>query len=238
MSIQSRESSEHEERLVLLPWFVNRTLEVVQRENVSMHVGRCESCQREVRFLSLLNETLRNDAQNGYHANVDVEKSLAIMMSRIDAEERRQGTMLSRVSFSSHWINNVSQFAKILGGTQWGAAAIMVLLVVVSGIQWFHSPPDSDYSVLSSSGLQSTSMRLSVIPTSAERWDQVQSAIKEEFDRLGHSIGVRKTGIGEFIVVLEGDGGIDELSEMIGDLESMELIKQVKLRPLHRYEVN
>ena len=53
-------STEHESMDLLLPWFVNRTLEPHEHERVRRHLDACEECRDAVSLLSTVESTLRH----------------------------------------------------------------------------------------------------------------------------------------------------------------------------------
>ena len=73
----------HREAFELLPWYVNRTLEEDERQEVRGHLGNCLVCRREVAFLERLDRAVV--------ASPDVDftpkRAFAGLWQRIDAAE-------------------------------------------------------------------------------------------------------------------------------------------------------
>ncbi|MGR8947529.1 MAG: hypothetical protein ACU84Q_05740 [Gammaproteobacteria bacterium] len=71
--------SDHESVWQLLPWFVNGTLEGLERRLVTRHVNECLICKREVRGLSKLASAMRSRPKN-----VACENALAELHRRMN----------------------------------------------------------------------------------------------------------------------------------------------------------
>lgn len=226
MSNQSMNFSDHDKIVSMLPWFVNRTLETQHRQTVLDHIKRCDSCQREVEFLRNLNEAVQDNARNNYTRHVDIEKSMASVMDRIDSEKGRKTTFSgwlkqkldSGLSFTSHM-----QFP------QWSAPALAAILMLILGSQYYNNQSDGDFSVLSSSDNVDMSIRVLVDMTVVADVEQVQSYIQGEVARLGHSADIQLIGSEEYIITFSDNVGIPELSKFIADLENQEQIRRATI---------
>ena len=53
--------SQHEEVVLLLPWYVNETLQAAERERVAKHISRCGECADSVASMKLLRDDLADD---------------------------------------------------------------------------------------------------------------------------------------------------------------------------------
>ena len=53
--------SQHEEVVLLLPWYVNETLQSAERERVAKHISRCGECADSVASMVLLRDELADD---------------------------------------------------------------------------------------------------------------------------------------------------------------------------------
>jgi len=156
------DSQEHEKIMAMLPWYVNRTLELSDRQIVSDHLDQCEECQSEVDFLNTMNQVVEDDADVSYRAHADVDKSLANVMQRIDAEEAQISSKTPKSSLLLHKLNQLFFLPGNLSVPQWGATAIAGILVAVLGVWLYSNDAANDYSVLSSADISDSSLQLSV----------------------------------------------------------------------------
>ncbi|GJM15777.1 MAG: hypothetical protein DHS20C13_11040 [Thermodesulfobacteriota bacterium] len=78
----------HEEINLLLPWYLNGTLESEEKEIVKKHLSDCSLCHMEIEELKMLRSTVleANEAQNEM-LSVPVEKMEMNVMDRIDSFE-------------------------------------------------------------------------------------------------------------------------------------------------------
>ncbi len=231
MSNETGNHPDHEEIFSLLPWYANQTLEGHQRAAVSSHLEGCEECQRELQFLTSLNDSARSDAQHVYSLHADVEKDLASVMSRVDTHPHQTNTVTSGVSFLQQKLGDLFRFPSTLSVPQWGATALAGLFVAVVGFQFFHSQPDDDYSVLSSPATNNTAMRLSVEVMPALDQEQAYSMIQQELDKLGQQIDVEPNASGGYLIVFRESVGVPELSKLVEDLQNMPQIRRVEIMP-------
>lgn len=76
---------EHREIDLLLPWYVNRTLEPHERERVEQHLAVCALCQREVRALTQLQSAVILSSEE---IPAPSRGGLERVLARIEADER------------------------------------------------------------------------------------------------------------------------------------------------------
>ncbi len=231
MSKQITHCPDHDEIMSLLPWYVNQTLDKDQRETVSSHVEHCGECQREIQLLTSLNEAVQNDVQNDYREHADIDKNLASVMSRIDANEHQVNTKASVPSLLKQKISELFTFGTAGSGVPWGATAVAGLLVAVLGFQLFNDQSDNVYSVLSSSEVDNAPMRLSVELTSSEDWEQARPVIQQKIDKLAQQVDIEMKTDGVYFIAFKDTVAVTELRQLILDFENEALIQRVELLP-------
>ena len=231
MSNHVTDPAEHEKIVSLLPWFVNRTLEAHQRQAVLRHIEDCERCQHEIRFLTSLGQTVRADAQESYTAHADVDNNLQRVMNRIDAGAQAPGVLSSGASFLQRILGRISDFSTPFTATQWGATAVIGLFITVLGFQLFYEQPDDRYSVLSSTGIDTASMRLSVKTNPAANQEQIRLKISQEIELTGQLAEIDSRPDGVYILVLKDTIGVAALSELVDKLENVAQIERVEILP-------
>ena len=88
----------HEELNLLLPWYLNGTLDAEEKEIVTKHLSDCSLCHMEMEELKLLRTTIveANEAQNEM-LSVPVERMEMKIMDRIDSFEESTHQETQRV---------------------------------------------------------------------------------------------------------------------------------------------
>lgn len=84
----SNKNLSHEEINLLLPWYLNGTLESEEKEVVTKHLSNCSLCHMEIEELKMLRGTIMeaNEAQNEM-LSVPVERMEMNILDRIDSIE-------------------------------------------------------------------------------------------------------------------------------------------------------
>lgn len=102
----------HEEINLLLPWYLNGTLDTEEKEVVKKHLSDCPLCHMEMEELKTLRRTIMeaNEAQNQI-LSVPVEKMEMDVMDRIDAYEENAEQNPQRVPI----IESQSLWTKVQG---------------------------------------------------------------------------------------------------------------------------
>lgn len=145
--MNSHTSSFHQEILLLLPWYVNGTLDPKERGKVTTHLEDCVACQREIAFLSNIERAA--DTSDDVYALP--ESGFSAVMQRIHASE---SSHVGRPKTFSNARSRVVQFFGLhpLRRAAWTAAVApaIVLLVIVGFNLWSSSPThDPAYHTLS-----------------------------------------------------------------------------------------
>ena len=103
--------TEHEEVDLLLPWFVNETLDETERERVAAHIERCAECQESLGVLQSMQAVAESDAAVPIVPAADASK----LIERIGEKD------------NSQWNSSL-----------WGLAiAASIALVLLGGMRFF-----------------------------------------------------------------------------------------------------
>ena len=231
MSNQINNQPEHDEVLSMLPWFVNQSLDGSQRGRVANHVKSCDDCQREIQFLVALNETVKSDAQENYNVHADVDKDFTSVMNRIDAKSHPTEAKTSVSLFLRQLLDEVIEFATARSTLRWSATALAGLMVAVVGFQVFYSHPDNDYSVLSSSDIAVSPMRLSIQFNSVVNLEQARALVQNESEKLDQQVDVEASTDGAYIIGYKDAVGVSDLSDMIVNLKKHTSVRRVEILP-------
>jgi anti-sigma-K factor RskA len=89
----------HRNAIVLLPWYVNGTLEGVERARVEQHVQECVACRGELEAQRSLLEAVRTDAPSPA-----LSAALARMHARLDQQPVRAQAQHNAVAVESGWL--------------------------------------------------------------------------------------------------------------------------------------
>ena len=146
----------HEEINLLLPWYLNGTLDTEEKEVVKKHLSDCSLCHMEIEELKMLRGTIMeaNEAQNEM-LSVSVEKMEMDIMDRIDAYEESVVQNTQRVPITetdSLWTKVQGFFEGITmpAMSPVGMAALFVIqfaiILGLAGTLLFNEP---EYEVLS-----------------------------------------------------------------------------------------
>ncbi len=231
MTNQKASHFEHDELAAMLPWYVNKTLDEDDRRAVADHIKGCDECQREILDLQSLNEAIQSDAQMDYQRHTDIDKSLASVMSRIEAIPPQSSTTASEVGSIRQKFQHVVDLFSALTTPQWGATAVAGVLVAVIGSNVYFDQSDDDYSVLSASDIVDSSMRLAVEFSTANTEAQARSIIEAKSEALAQQIDIELSSNGVYTILLKEAVQADELRQLIVDLEKDGQIKKVQILP-------
>ncbi len=221
----------HDEIIELLPWFVNQTLDEKQMSVVSDHLTDCEFCQSEVEFLGAMNQTMQADAQTSYREQASVDKSLNDVMARIDNDVIHAKSKANQGSFLRSMVNRISDFLVSMPTGMQGGTAIAGIVVAVMAFQFYQGSPNDEFSVLSSSSINESAIRLSIEVASSMDQDEAKSAIQVLFDRHQQEIDISKTANGTYTIEISGSLEVDELNALVLDLNDQALVRHVELIP-------
>jgi hypothetical protein len=129
----------HRRIVELLPWFVNRTLERREAEEVERHVAQCQSCRAEIAMLRAMQDAAAAD----YLATPvpDAERALAALQARLE-----RGTWARRpaVVLLERWQRFWSELAPVGRLVMAGQAAAIAVLAATTLVLVLRSAPQ-DY---------------------------------------------------------------------------------------------
>jgi len=221
---------DHEKIMLLLPWFVNQTLDEQRTAVVADHLQHCEACQREVQFLRSMKEAVRSDAQAGYREHADVNQDLAKVVARIDANSPRTNPV-NQTTFLQQAIDKLSDYLRVFPFGFQGATALAGVLVAVMGFQYYYAPTGDDYTVLSSSEVADSAIRLSVQVASENDLDEVKNTIQSLFDTNGQKFDIENSNNESIVIVVDDTISAAELNTFVVDLSNQASVMHVELMP-------
>lgn len=224
-------SQEHDDIFPLLPWYANRTLEAEKRAAVTQHLSSCEECQHEIQWLSLLNESAQNDNDAQYNKHADLEKNLSSVMDRIDSTSRASHSGSDWLTSVKHSIDKVFSSFTSLSVPQIAMTAMAGVLVAVVGVQVYTKQTQNNYSVLSSSETQESSLRLSIELTGESESDVLPSTLQQIVEKLGQPFNIHKGTDGRYTLAVSGGTDVDKLNALINELEGTGQIQRVEILP-------
>jgi len=146
----------HEEINLLLPWYLNGTLESEEKEAVKKHLSGCSLCTSEVEELQMLrNGIVRASERQNEMMSVPVERMEQNIMDRIETFEESAANQRSSVSPSSSesvW-SRIQGFLDGISMPSLSPVAMAALFVIqfaiilgLAGTLYFSEP---EYEVLS-----------------------------------------------------------------------------------------
>lgn len=231
MSNQSTEQLEHDDILALLPWYVNNTLEDRERDLVKNHIDHCEACKQEVLFLTSLGQTVQSQASDSYAMNANVDRDLSAVMNLIDADEQSSPQENHPLVSANRWQIKCLNFISSLTVPQWGVTALAGLLVAVVSFNLLISQPQDDYSVLSSSDINDTSMHLSVQLAPSANHEQMRTLIQDLIPQFEQPLKMEVLSNNSYVIMLEDKLSVTELDELTKKLVRLDGIERAELMP-------
>lgn len=228
---KDKNQQDHDNLIALLPWFVNQTLDEHQMDIVSAHLEYCDECQSEVQFLSAMSETVKTDAQTSYRENASVEKNLRDVMARIDSDDLHPKPTTNGISIFQQVLKRITAFIPAGPTSFQGATAIAGVLVAVLGFQLYYGQTNDDYSVLSSSEVNNSAIRLSIELEPSMGRNEAHTKMRALFDRHGQEIGIEDGANGAYIIEIKDAMQIEALNELVLDLNYQTSVTRVEILP-------
>ncbi len=118
----------HEEAWLLLPWYVNGTLDEGERAGVEDHLAACGICREEVRYWGEAASLLREDGELAVSPEAGLER-LRARLAPDRVTQRPPTRRWSRVP--GRWR---AVFQGSPGVVRWALAAQLVVIVVLAGL--------------------------------------------------------------------------------------------------------
>ncbi len=148
----STSADAHQEIQLLLPWYLNQSLEQDERRQVENHVAHCLLCRRELVGLGKLAKAVT------FASDLDVasEASLAGLHAKLQARtaDRLSAAPPIKASLIGRFGNYASQRGRLTRlsshpGTRFAIAASLFLTVITLTVGFVQSPAPADYYTLS-----------------------------------------------------------------------------------------
>jgi hypothetical protein len=137
-------TDEHDEIVLLLPWYVNQTLEPAEQARVKAHVRSCLECRRELQNLGQLEQALQQPEDP---INLAARVSFRQLQQRISASTAAPAAVATVPS-----IPRKSPARRLRSLTGLALAASLVLMAMPLALhQWGNDRP-AEYQTLSNRG--------------------------------------------------------------------------------------
>jgi anti-sigma factor RsiW len=194
----------HEDAVLLLPWYVTGRLSDLDALRMQRHLAECESCNAE----ATAEQTLRASIGGAPVVRYAPQASLAKLLERIDAQERKKAAWRARLSWmvprwplaprrsARAWMRTLA----IAAGVQ--ATAIIVLFGVVSWFA-FRSAPPADYRTLTAMevGSSANAAAVRVVFDESLRVTDMQSLLRS----IGARIVSGPTQVGAYTIHVDAE---------------------------------
>jgi hypothetical protein len=147
-------SHEHDEVSLLLPWYVNQSLETAERKRVESHIRDCLICRREIRSLTDLEAVMENNDL----IQISARTSFLEMKRKIEAGKQASSSVVTPIT--RHPARSNLMRRSIIGL----AMAASVVLAVAPFV--FHRGAEltpAEFETLSTRTVQSTDEQLQIV---------------------------------------------------------------------------
>lgn len=133
MNVLHTSSSSHDDTFLLLPWYVNGTLEPDERSHVEEHINKCPICQQEIVLLTRVEKTIGNDQTDDQEElTLNPQAGLDALMQRIELAESRNTRKPGFIGKLKDYVAGLSLHPFERYG--WAAALPVVALVLVTAL--------------------------------------------------------------------------------------------------------
>lgn len=137
------DTHEHDEVALLLPWYVNQSLDPDEHQRVVRHVHGCLTCRREIRALSNLQTSLRD----GDPLELSAQASFRNMRSKLGTAARDSHPTRPAPSTMSGWRQRLTRRNVVA----WAVAASVMLAFAPTLLRQVPTLPQGEFETLSSS---------------------------------------------------------------------------------------
>lgn len=152
-------TEQHQQIALLLPWYLNQSLELAERRRVEDHIRGCILCRRELVHLGKLAEAVKQASDLDVAAEASFSALRAKLQTpmpptgtpaapRIDAGLERPDDRTVRMQSVPKRRNSLRAFCAAKGPRLAIAASLMLAIIPVA-MQYGRSPTKSDYYTLS-----------------------------------------------------------------------------------------
>jgi hypothetical protein len=166
-SHNSTSVSSHSDIMLLLPWYVNQTLDATEHQKVSTHLKSCLVCRRELLALRKLAVAV----QQASDLDIAAEASFAGLRAKMQTASQRPLNLGADSSRQKPVAANIKPFCtrrrfwQIAGNTGKGLAiaASLLLVTLPAAIQYLQPANTTDYYTLSAAKPASQTGQLQVV---------------------------------------------------------------------------
>ncbi len=159
----SRSAVQHQQILLLLPWYLNQTLEQDERQRVERHLNNCMLCNRELVALRELAAAVKHSSDLEMAAEASFAKLRPFLKTAIEVRQPPEpshnppatGWFGKRAhaapGLSGPAVNRQSRLLRLSGSTvtRFAIAASMLLAMIPLIMQYGRPPATTDYYTLS-----------------------------------------------------------------------------------------
>ncbi|MGR8931785.1 MAG: anti-sigma factor family protein [Gammaproteobacteria bacterium] len=159
MTLRTLQTDDHHQVLMLLPWYINHSLEAAERQQVESHVRRCMSCRRELVQLERLVVEVKQASDLDLAAELSFEKVRSTLTGvRQDRELPRADNVidLAKAKKPDGGITRRKPFERLAVGVRVGLATAATLLLVAVPLLIHLEQKSADYYTLSAARVESS----------------------------------------------------------------------------------
>ncbi|MEQ1621305.1 MAG: zf-HC2 domain-containing protein [Methylococcales bacterium] len=167
MNTYTSRLNEHHQTTLLLPWYLNQSLEPAERQLVEQHLQNCNDCKMELASLQLIADAVAN----GSNADFSPEESFSKLRAKLQSNRlprERSNVVRFNIPANSNSASNrenstlKKQLSQVAArySKQIAIAASLFLVLIPVALQYRTSPEPSSYYTLSATKPEVVSDRL------------------------------------------------------------------------------
>jgi len=229
----SQSTDQHRQIFLLLPWYLNKSLEQDELQQVESHLRNCILCHRELVALRKLAAAVKQSSD----LDVAAEASFAKLREKLQtADPLRIKTLPSNnqprliwsrkpaaasPDLSGNSASRYSQLSSLRGNsvTHFAIAASMLLAIIPLIMQYGRSPATTDYYTLSAAKPESpTGTRLRVVFSKSLANTDINSLIEKIHGQLVEG----PNSVGAYTVMLGADKTSEDLTAAVALLRNQQ----------------
>ena len=227
MNVLHTPSSSHEDTFLLLPWYVNGTLEPDERAHVEEHVNKCPICQQEIMLLMRVEKTIGSVQTNGQEKLVlNPQTGLDALLQRIEQSESRNTRNPGFIGRIKDYVAGLSLHPFERYG--WAAALPVVALVLVTAILVWPQMPSHEPAYQTLTGQTppaQDALRLRVIFADTTTDSDAQSVL----DQMDERIVVNRSADGSYMLEVPANTGAGTITALLHTLKSNDKVATAEL---------
>lgn len=167
-SLDVRPSIDHEECVLLFPWYINQTLDDEEATRVRAHLNECSACRRELAELSALVAQLVSEPMSGLVRGRTVPPVGKYLSPAVPV---RAGAIGWRRRFMPRTHSRRVRYA---------TAAAVLLVAIPLGVRLLHTWLAADYRTLASPAPVTTEVGdLRLVCARDLPWERIQALVRE-----------------------------------------------------------